>query len=79
MSDQREAKGGVMAGVKKAKTNNLTNIPFIQTLPGVCGKLARAGVCGISRPGQLSAVSVKICSQCQSGWKAERGVERSEP
>ena len=27
MSDQREAKGGVMAGVKKAKTNNLTFNP----------------------------------------------------
>jgi hypothetical protein len=70
---------GVMAAVKKEKTNNLTNIPFNLNLPGVCGKLARPG--GLVFPDRVnfSQSPSKIWGRCQSGENRSGVAERSGP
>ena len=79
VSDQRAADGWVMDGVKKRRRITTQHPSLIcEFLPGVCGKLARAGVLGFSRPGQLSAVSVKIGGAVSPVENRSGVAERSE-
>ena len=57
VSSKRWGDGGRKIGADKQPNFRAPAVVLI--LPGVCGKLARAGVMCFSRPGQLSAVSVK--------------------
>ena len=67
VSDQRAINGGVMAGVKKAKTNNLTNILFNSKASRSLRKIGSDALGQFARESQLSAVSVKSGGTCQSG------------
>jgi hypothetical protein len=77
VSSKRWGDGGRKIGADKQP--NLRAPAVVLILPGVCGKLARAGVFGFSRPGQLFAVSVK-CGGAVSPVEKRSGVaERSGP
>ena len=68
-----------MAGVKKAKTNNLTNIPFNSNPARSLRKIGSDAPWQFARESQLSAVSVK-CAGVVSPVEKRSGVaERSEP
>ena len=58
VSDQRAANGGVTACVKKAKTNNLTNIPFNSNPARSQRKIGSDAPLQIARESQIYAVSV---------------------
>jgi len=61
-----------MVGVGDLRSKS-TCKAVVLVFPGVCGKLARAGVFGFSRMGQLSAVSVKCGGVVRPVEKSERG------
>ena len=60
VSDQRAASGWVTAGVKKAKTNNLTNILYNSNPARSLRKIGSDAPHHFARESQLSAVSVNV-------------------
>jgi len=79
VSDQRAANGAVMAGVKMAKTNNLTNIPSNSKPARSLRKIGSDAPWQFARESQLSAVSVKFGGVVSPVEKWSGVSERSEP
>ena len=78
VSDQRAANGWVMAGVKKAKTNNLTNLPIHSNPARSLRKIGMDALLYFARECRLFAVFVKCGGAVRPVEKRSGVAERSE-